>query len=109
MKTHEIFRFLNLRPVQKSGDDKIASRFYKYDKVSPLHQKIKALKGDDAREKSLELAQSVLEHYVDIEQVDSLAETLRKVCSEEKVKDAKAIFAMKLVKMLKNFKETTIN
>lgn len=92
MKTHEILRFVNLRPVQKSPEQRIAQRFARYDKISPLHGRIMQLGGNSSRDRAIEFAHEVLSSTIDISQCNTIIDLASKICSAAKVEDAKTIF-----------------
>lgn len=97
--TEEIFRFVNVRPVQKAIETDIARRFVAYDKVekSEFHREIEQLTGPDAREKALELAVKRL-HSVDQNDNDLslLMDAVRKGSGKANVLEAKRTVERKL-------------
>ena len=96
MITHEIFRFLNLRPVQKASELAIARKFVKYDRTSPLHQQIKQLSGSNARELAHELAGKVLTSAYDPSQTAVIVEIATLLSIEETVEQARKAFKTKM-------------
>ena len=62
MLTEEVFRFLNVRPVQLPPEDRIVKRFAIYDTSakSPVHLEVEILTGPDARQQAAELARQRL-------------------------------------------------
>lgn len=92
MKPEEIFRFLNVRPVQKAPDSRVAKGFATYDKgaKSPLHREVEQLEGGDAREKAVELARKRLAKNVrDDKELSALLDAVRTAIGKDKVAEAK--------------------
>ncbi|KZS47075.1 hypothetical protein AWU65_14640 [Paenibacillus glucanolyticus] len=59
----EIFRFVNVRPVQKASENDLLRNFASYSATqkSPFHAKIEQLKGPDARSQASQLASERLD------------------------------------------------
>lgn len=63
MTPEEVFRFVNVRPVQQAPDDRVLRGFAAYDRggaKSPFHQEVERLEGPDARQQAAELARARL-------------------------------------------------
>ncbi len=58
MTTENVFKFVSLRPAQRTTGDSVKLKFARYGggEKSPLHQRIDALTGDNRREQANELA-----------------------------------------------------
>jgi hypothetical protein len=59
MTPEEVFRFVNVRPVQQASDDRVKRNFTSYgdgDQKSPLHKAVEALPSQAAREAAVALA-----------------------------------------------------
>src|SRR3954453_23472349 len=58
MASDEVFRYVNVRPVQRVPEDKDKRQFASYDsgKRSPFHQAVAELPPEGARERAVELA-----------------------------------------------------
>lgn len=99
MKTEEIFRFVNVRPVQKASETEVNKRFVAYDKVekSEFHREIEQLTGPNARDKAVELAVKQL-HSNDLNNNDlsALTEAVRKGTGKANVTEAKRAVERKL-------------
>jgi hypothetical protein len=99
MKREELFRFVNVRPIQKASDDRVAKGFATYDEGqrSPLHQQIAELKGPDAREKAITLGKRRLAADDGFgKNIVSVIEAARKGAAEKKVADAKKAVRLSL-------------
>jgi hypothetical protein len=92
VKPEEVFRFVNVRPVQRAPEDRVTRTFATYDKEakSPFHKGIAALKGADAREKAVELARKRLAaNMPDNKKLASLLEAVRAAVGKGTVGDSK--------------------
>ena len=99
-KTDEVFRFVNVRPVQKAPSENIDRKFTSYDRneKSPLHKAVEQLQGDDAREKAIQLARNHLNNNVNLDKELQLIAVARQASSQDTAKKAKQIVATKLGK-----------
>jgi hypothetical protein len=92
LTAEEIFRFVNVRPVQKVADDAVNRRFATFDKVekSDFHREIEQLTGTNAREKAVELARKRL-HQInpDENELVTLTNAVKKSASKPTVTEAK--------------------
>ncbi|MFZ3065959.1 MAG: hypothetical protein WA277_11835 [Nitrospirota bacterium] len=92
MKPEEVFRFVNVRPVQQAPISRVIKGFAAYDKdaKSPFHKDVAALKGPDAREKAVELARKRLAASIpDDKQLGTLLAAVRAAAGKDKVGDSK--------------------
>jgi hypothetical protein len=106
VKADEVFRFVNLRPVQKAPSDHIERNFAAYNKgeKSPFHRKVEELQGDDAREKAVELARNHLTYNADPgQQLQVLVDVVGRTSSEKTVKKAKQVVADTLGKKVSDY------
>jgi len=96
----EVFRFVNVRPVQKASPANIDRKFTAYDKneKSPLQKAIEQLQGDDAREKAIELARTHLANSANLDKETQLVAVSRQASSQTTAKQAKQVVASKLGK-----------
>ena len=79
MTPAEIFRFLNVRPVQKAADDRVERGFASFGKEAktPLEREVGKLKGEKIRERAAALAKERL--AADDLDADGLARLTRAV------------------------------
>jgi hypothetical protein len=97
----EIFRFVNVRPVQRASEINVERRFVVYDKVekSEFHREIEQLTGPDAREQAIELARKRLHtNNPDDDELSILIDAIRKGTSKNNVTEAKRTVERKLGK-----------
>jgi hypothetical protein len=99
-KTDEVFRFVNVRPVQKAPSGNIERKFTSYDRneKSPLHKAVEQLQGDDAREKAIELARKHLTNNVNLDKELQLVAVAQQASAQDTVKKAKQVVATRLGK-----------
>ena len=106
LKNEEIFRFVNVRPVQNASDNKINRRFSEFDKVdkSPFHKEIEKLTGSDAREKAKNMAIDILHvNNPDEKELSTLSSAVRKSSQKPNVAEAKKILEERLNQPLSNY------
>ena len=99
-KRDEVFRFVNVRPVQKASPTSLERGFASYDSngKSPLHKAVEQLQGDDARGKAIELARKHLTDNANLDKETELIAASRQASSQGTAKEAKKIVANKLGK-----------
>jgi hypothetical protein len=99
-KTDEVFRFVNVRPVQKAPSGNIERKFTSYDRneKSPLHKTVEQLQGDDAREEAIELARNHLTNSVNLDKEFQLVAVAQQASSQDTAKKAKQVVATRLGK-----------
>ena len=92
MTPDEVFRFVNVRPVQQAPKDREDKRFTSYgrdDQRSPLHLKIAALPAEGAREAAIALARERLVADDDLDAVGRLVEAVVEASSQSTASKAR--------------------
>ena len=92
-KPEEVFRFVNLRPVQRIAVEREQRQFARYGAgQSPLHAEIAALKGDQLREKASALArQRLSEPDEELEDLDRVQQAVRTAARESNAAAARLV------------------
>lgn len=106
MEPEEIFRFVNVRPVQKAPENRAKRRFAAYSdaKISPFHATAEQISGEDARDKLIELARGWLaENNLDSKKAAALATTVNKIAASDNVSEAKKLAKQLLGKQVSEY------
>lgn len=109
MSSEEIFRFMNVRPVQKINTERLQKDFALYSTTikSPLHLAVEKLVGSDARTKANDLARQRLATSDDVKSLYMLQKAVRKASHEVNVEMARRKVEKVLGKSLCSFLEST--
>ncbi|PFV93065.1 hypothetical protein COL08_23010 [Priestia megaterium] len=109
MSNEEIFRFLNVRPVQKINSERLQRNFALYSAIekSPLHLALEKLEGDEVRDMANNLARERLAVNDDLEDLYILQEAVNKASHEKNVETARLEVERKLGNSLYRFLESS--
>lgn len=99
MTPEEVFRFVNVRPVQRAPKARVARRFSAYgdgDKKTLLHREIEQLPKEGARAAAVELAKRRLAIADDLSELAAMVKAVGKASAEHSVAKARDLVKKEL-------------